>query len=296
MIKPVTKTSFSILMAAILSMIAVGIGVSKIKNQESAKSADRDSVPRNPQEEKQQLNRPDRSRDNDLAGNSGTSMREKPGSAAQTFHDERTKLMESRREIIKNLRHASPEERRMAMEQWHKENAEALAAQQQLAVQMSAESRPPMRRVPPTPMIPDDATPEHRELLTARHEARKDRVEMMNRLQDATPEERQKAMEQWHEENAATLAAQQQRSVQIATESQAPRRQIPAAPRFPDDATPEHREFLTARHEAMKDRAEMMNQLQDATPEERQQAMTQWHEKYTSRLSEAQKSSLSPDR
>ncbi|NJM37464.1 MAG: hypothetical protein HC845_06130 [Akkermansiaceae bacterium] len=110
---------------------------------------------------------------------------------------------------MSQLANASPEERQQAMQKWHQENAEAHAAQQQLAIQMGADSRPPLRRPPPEPRIPENATPELRELLTTRHAVMKDRVEMMNQLASASPEERQKAMQQWHEENATRLAAMQ---------------------------------------------------------------------------------------
>ncbi len=118
----------------------------------------------------------------------------------------REKLMRSRQQLMQGLADSAPEERHKAMEKWHKENAEALGAQQQLAIRMGAESRLP-RVLIQEPRIPDNATPELREFLTTRHALMKDRAEMMNQLRDATPEEQQNTMKAWHESYSERLAA-----------------------------------------------------------------------------------------
>ncbi|MGL4398838.1 MAG: hypothetical protein ACRCXD_03135 [Luteolibacter sp.] len=123
------------------------------------------------------------------------------------FHASRAKLMRSHQQLMRGLANATPEEQHQAMEQWHKENAEALAAQQQLAIQMGAESRPLRMHVPKEPIIPDGAEPELRHLLTARHAIMKGQAEINNQLHDATPEERHQAMGKWHQENAPLVEA-----------------------------------------------------------------------------------------
>lgn len=128
------------------------------------------------------------------------------GHTTQTLQTERARLMKSRQELMKQLADSSVEERHKAMELWHQENAETLAFQRQLAIQVSAESRQPLLRFPPAPRFSEDTTIERREFLNARYEVMKDRVEIMNRLRDITPVERQQAMALWHEENASRLS------------------------------------------------------------------------------------------
>ena len=137
-------------------------------------------------------------------------------------------------------------------------------------------SQPQAPRTPPTPPGASDT---QKAFLTERARLNADRMKMDAQLTHATPEERHQAMQKWHEENAEALAAQQQLARQMAAETPPRKLRVPPAPRIPENATPEMREFLTARHAAMKDDMEMMNQIRDIPPEERQQAMHAWHEK-----------------
>jgi len=146
-----------------------------------------------------------------------------PSEAATAFQAGRAKLMRDHQQLMREMAHATPEERHQSMEKWREEHADELAAQQQLAIQMGAESRPPQLRVPSAPRIPDNATPELREFLTARHAVMKDQTEMMNQLQNATPEERHQAMEKWHQQNATRLEAMQTAASQLAKSQPPPR-------------------------------------------------------------------------
>jgi hypothetical protein len=145
-----------------------------------------------------------------------------PSEVATAFHAGRAKLMRDQQQHMRQLAHATPEERHQSMEKWHEEHAaDELAAQQQLAIQMGAESRPPKLHIPSAPNIPGNATPELREFLTARHVVMKDHMEMMNQLQNATPEKRHQAMEKWHEQNASRLETMQTAASRL-SESQPP--------------------------------------------------------------------------
>ncbi len=139
----------------------------------------------------------------------------------KAFLTERARLLEDRMKLDSQLTHSTPEERHQAMQKWHEENAEALAAQQQLAQQMAAETPPRELRVPPAPRIPENATPEMREFLTARHAAMKDDMEMMNQIRDFPPEERQQAMQAWHEKNSGHREAMQAAATKL-SQSQTP--------------------------------------------------------------------------
>lgn len=132
-----------------------------------------------------------------------------PSDAATAFHQGRAKLLQDHQQLMLQLAHATPEEQNQSMEKWHEEHADELAAQQQLAIRMGAESRPPKLSVPSSPNIPSNATPEFREFLTTRHAVMKDQTEMMNQLQHASPDELHQAMEKWHEQNASRLEAMQ---------------------------------------------------------------------------------------
>lgn len=46
-----------------------------------------------------------------------------------------------------------------------------------------------------------------REAITQRHALMKERTEMMAKLKDSSPEERQQAMQNWHTQNADRLRA-----------------------------------------------------------------------------------------
>lgn len=140
----------------------------------------------------------------------------------QAFMQERTRLMQAQQQAMRGLAQAPPEERHAAMEKWHQENAGALAAQQELAVKMGAESRPPRLRVPSEPSIPESATPEMREFLTARHAVMKDQMEMLNQLDTAPAEQRHQAMEKWHEQNAPRLQAMQAAATKLSQSQPSP--------------------------------------------------------------------------
>lgn len=211
MIKLVSKVPFSYFLAIIFLVIAVSLGVHKLASHTSASAelqpvhdVSDATVPR-----ERQNNRENEARIQ--GGSEGYQVVEQEGTghAAEKFHQERARLMHARRELVKQLVDSSPEKRDEAMELWDEENSEALDAQQQLAIQMAAESEPPRFRVPTAPRIPENATPELREFLTARHAVMKDRAEMMDQLRDYSGEERHQAMEKWHEKNTSRLEAMQ---------------------------------------------------------------------------------------
>lgn len=123
------------------------------------------------------------------------------------MRENQTKLMESRQKLMEDMKGASPEEMRSAMEKWQSENAQALAKQQQLASQLRSESRSSVPPDLPEPRIPENASPEMRELITARHALMKDQMETMRSLETVSPEERRIAMEEWRTENTKKFEA-----------------------------------------------------------------------------------------
>jgi hypothetical protein len=104
----------------------------------------------------------------------------------------------------------------------------------------------------------------------------------MTQLANASPEERHEAMKKWHQDNAQALSEQQQLANEMRTESGSPISKPPEL-RIPENASPEMREFLTTRHAFMKDQMEVMNQLRNASPEERRVAMEKWQAENNSR-------------
>ena len=107
---------------------------------------------------------------------------------------------------------------------------------------------------------------------------------LLLQMANESPEGRHQAMEKWNGEYAAELDEQRQLAIRMGEESQPPLLPVPTAPRIPNNASPELREFLTGRHELMIGRAELSNQLRTATPEQRHLAMEEWNEKNASRL------------
>jgi hypothetical protein len=138
-------------------------------------------------------------------------------------------------------------------------------------------------QIPPT-QFPPDASETMKAFLQERDRLHHDQQKTLSQLTNATPEEQHLALEKWHEENAAALEAQQARAQQMSAENPVPRLHVPVTASIPPDATPELKNFLTQRHAFMKDQAEMMNQLENATPEQREQALENWHTQNASRL------------
>lgn len=133
-------------------------------------------------------------------------------------------------------------------------------------------------------VLPVDSSDTLKTFLAARQQLQKGHAKMMAGLKNATPEERTQALEKWHQEHATELAAQQELAVKMGAESRPARLPILAKPRIPENATPELREFLTARHDVMKDQMELMNQLSDAPPEQQHHAMEKWNKQNSTRL------------
>lgn len=101
---------------------------------------------------------------------------------------------------------------------------------------------------------------------------------------EISPEERHAAMKQWREENAESLAAQRELAIKMAALAPARKMQVPDSPQIPANATPELSEFLIARHDVMKGQATVMNELSEASSEERQKALENWREANKSRV------------
>lgn len=135
--------------------------------------------------------------------------------AVAAFHAGRDSLMRDHQQLMRQLDHASAEERQQAMKNWREANAESIKAQQHLAREIGQESRSSRIPISLEPRIPSNATPELREMLTARHAVMKGQVEMMNQLSNASPEERNEAMQKWRIENASRLDAMRRATTQF---------------------------------------------------------------------------------
>ncbi len=129
------------------------------------------------------------------------------------------------------------------------------------------------------PCLPPSPSETATTFQAGRAKLMREHQQLMRHLAHASTEEPNQSMEKWHEEHAGELIAQQQLAMKMGAESHLPMLRVASAPRVPFNATPELREFLTARHQTMKDHAEMLKQLQNVTPEERHRAMKGWQEK-----------------
>lgn len=108
--------------------------------------------------------------------------------------------------IINQERNASPEERQQAFDAWQHRNASAFEAQQQRVHQVvAAESLPAVPPAPSEPTIPADASPALQGFLMERFALMKAHAKLQKQYRTATPEERERAFEEWHKNNAARL-------------------------------------------------------------------------------------------
>jgi len=132
--------------------------------------------------------------------------------------------------------------------------------------------------------IPPNATPELKEFL----ENRATLTQKMGALRQANPTGGQNVMQQFREQNKDLLARQQQLA-QILSQQQA-RNPLPEPPplQIPPNATPQMRDYLTARDQLMRDQVAFMNQHRTDEPAARQAAMQQWRQQNATRFQQLQ--------
>jgi len=88
-------------------------------------------------------------------------------------------------------------------------------------------------------------------------------------------------MEQYH---AADLQTQRNRAEYLTAQFESTAQRIPPLPRFPSGASPQIKAFMLARYALFRDRAELHNQLLNASPGQRMAAYKQWIATNASRL------------
>lgn len=151
----------------------------------------------------------------------------------------------------------------------------------------STEPNAPLATIPPrlgNPMIEPAQSEATLALTQERDRLNQARQEMMAKLKEASPDERRQIIDQWRETNATAIKSLSELTRKLSNQRPSPEQLAPVTAPIPANATPEMRDFIIARQSVMKDQAEMMNQLRDASPQERQQAITKWREQNASRL------------
>ncbi len=205
-------------------------------------------------------------------------------SIEETFMARRKSLAREMMALVESG--ASPQE----IETWHEANAARHQALRDAAIAMAARQTPPELPFIEEIQLPEGASRNMEEFLLQRAVLHNSRVELLNRLHQATEEERQQALETLQSQNEEALEVQRALAVQISEEGfLSEEQEIAADPNIPPDASPELEDFLTKRHALMKEQIALLNQYRSATPEARQQALEDWHENNFSRLNALRK-------
>jgi len=140
----------------------------------------------------------------------------------------------------------------------------------------------------PQANIPANATPEMKEFVQNRATL----MEKMTRLRQQNPGTNgapdPKLFVRFQQDNADLLKRQKELS-QIISQQQA-RNPIPTPPplQLPPNASPQLKEYLTARDQLTRDQIAFMNQHRTDDPATRQTAMQQWRQQNTARIQQLQ--------
>lgn len=137
--------------------------------------------------------------------------------AMEEFLMNRAQMQNDRTRIENQVLQASPRLREEALAAWELQNTAAIAAQGELAKQVSNESQLPAIQPPPSPRIPANATPELSSFLATRHALFREQAAMLNGHRNLSPEEREQALENWQAKNSAMLNELQETAAQLST-------------------------------------------------------------------------------
>jgi len=142
------------------------------------------------------------------------------------------------------------------------------------------------------PTLPPNATPEMKEF----YQNRTTLMEKMAELRKQNPNNTngppdQSIIAQFQQENAALLARQRELA-QVIGQQQA-KNPMPEPPplQIPPNASPQMKDYLTARDQLMRDQIAFMNQHRTDESSARQAAMEQWRQQNTARFQQLQQQS-----
>lgn len=191
------------------------------------------------------------------------------------------------------------------LQAWQQQNAIALANQQQLALNMAAESALEPQPLPGAPNIPANASSTLRDLLTTQAALANARAQIHNQLLNALPLEvsdaqlsqMQQSEEQlFQQQQGANLQLQAQRAQILANESAQQPMPIPPPLSIPPGSNPQMTAFLTAWDQLMRDQITFSNQYVTATSAVRDAALQQWQKQSATRFQQLQQlgQNLSP--
>lgn len=149
-----------------------------------------------------------------------------PAGASKTmeaFQMARAKLYNEQVRIHNQTLQESPENRNEASEVWQKQNAVEMEAQASRASQIIAEGRSAALPSQSSLTIPADASPALRKFLIQRTALVREEAEVTAGLQTASPEQRQKTLEAWHDANPTRLSDMREAVEQLSIESKTSR-------------------------------------------------------------------------
>ena len=179
------------------------------------------------------------------------------------------------------------------LDAWHNRNADRLAAQQERAKVMAADSALKPMPLPPPPRLPANASPALKEFLTARAKLARAQVQIHNALVDALPlevteeqvqEMQKKETQLFQQQQSGELQAQAQRAKILADESARHPMPIPPPLRMPAGISPEMKAFLTQRDQLLREQIQLRNRYATDEPAVREAAMRQWMEQNAGRF------------
>jgi len=180
---------------------------------------------------------------------------------------------------------------------WQQENATALANQQQLALDMAAESELQPMPFVAQPNFQVNASQTLKDFLTTLATLANARAQVHNQLLDSLPEEvsqtqlsqmQQSEVQLFQQQHATDLQFQQQSAQTLANE--AAQQLIPVPPPLvvPQGTSPQLAAFLTAKDQLARDEITFTNQYANATQQVRDAALQQWREQNGSRFQQVQ--------
>jgi hypothetical protein len=143
---------------------------------------------------------------------------------------------------------------------------------------------PPMPFMPGAG-IPANASPELKEFLQNRQTLMQKMAELRQQNPNANPQDLQARFRQ---QNEALFQRQQQLAQKLGQENS--HNVLPAPPplQIPANASPQMKDYLTARDQLMRDQVAFMNQHRTDDPPARQAAMQQWRQQNADRLQQIQ--------
>lgn len=192
---------------------------------------------------------------------------------------ERRALVQEQRELLANSKDLGPQERREAIRAWrasHQSQLDALRQQEEGLVRPLRSQRVPLTRAQVDARFdrpaPADLKGEELALWQKRQALSKSRFLLGQSLGEKTDQERQAAIRQWRDDQQDLVAQVQALSETVAEKRI--RQPLPPAPelRIPANASAQQRTELEARHQMrvlVRQRAELVRQMRDASPEER---------------------------